>query len=81
MIHKCNIVNGREHFYVDASQNYLVFQPVFSYFTSKNGKINLWQSKEMSQESIKPSFITDHSFDPEIIYKRENIKVKFNSIC
>ena len=81
MIHKCNIVNGREHFYVDASQNYLVFQSVFSYFTSKNGKINLWQSKEMSQESIKPSFITDHSFDPEIIYKRENIKVKFNSIC
>ena len=81
MIHKCNIVKGREYFYVDGSQNYLVFQPIFSYFISKNGKIHLWQSKRMSQESVKPSFIIDHSFDPEIIYKREDIKVKFNGIC
>ena len=41
MIHKCNIVKGREYFYVDGSQNYLVFQPIFSYFISKNGKIHL----------------------------------------
>ena len=81
MIHKCSILNGRKYFSADGSQNYLVFQPVFSYFTFKNGKIHSWQSKRMPEGSIKSLSITDHSFDPEIIYKRGDIKIKFNGIC
>ena len=40
-------------FYLDGSQNYLVFNPTSSYLTFKNGKIGSCQCKGMSVEIIK----------------------------
>ena len=68
-INKCSILSNSKYFSLDGSQNYLVFQQLSSYFTSKNVEIGSWQSKGMSEESIKPLSTKDISFDPEIIYK------------
>ena len=49
---------GKSHFEEDGVQNYLVFQPLNKYFkviTNANTKyISLWQSKGLSDKSIKP---------------------------
>ena len=37
-------INDEKYFSLDGTQNYLVFQPFYSYFTSQNGKIYSWQS-------------------------------------
>ena len=48
LIGKYSIVNGGKYFSLIESQNYLVFQPISSYFTTgKDGKIGSLQSKKM----------------------------------
>ena len=37
-------INDEKYFSLDGTQSYLVFQPLYSYFTSQNGKIYSWQS-------------------------------------
>ena len=50
---------GKSHFEEDGAQNYLVFQPIYRYFTvianAKN--ISGWKSKGLTDESIKPLII------------------------
>ena len=60
------LINVGNFLYLYESQNYLVFEPLSSYFTFKNFKIDSWRSKEMSDESIKPPFTIGNSFYPEI---------------
>ena len=80
MINKYCIIKSGKHFSLDGSQNYLVFQRLYIHFTSKNGKIYSWKSQRISVESITPPSTTDHNFDPEIIYKSGDIKVRFDGI-
>ena len=70
-----------QNIFLDWLQNYLVYQPLFSYFTSKNGRIGSWQSKRMLEQSIKHSTTTDTSFVLEITYKYGHGRVKFKRIC
>ena len=44
-----SISNGGKYFNENGSQNYLIFQPLFRHFTSKNGEISSWQLKGMSE--------------------------------
>ena len=37
-------INDEKYFSLDGTQNYLVFQPLYSYFISQNGKIYSWKS-------------------------------------
>ena len=80
LINKYCIIKSGKHFSLDGSQNYLVFQRLCIHFTSKNGKIYSWKSQRISVESITPPSTTDHNFDPEIIYKSGDIKVRFDGI-
>ena len=68
-----------------SKQNYLVFLPIGKYF-----KLNLvagaadyvlsWQSKGLSNESIKPP-TTNNSLTPELNYYGTKPRVKFTKSC
>ena len=67
-------------------QNYLVFLPMGKYFklTSVVGVINRvlsWQSKGLSNESIKAPTTSDNSLTPELNYYGTKIRVKFTRSC
>ena len=70
-----------QNIFLDWLQNYLVYQPLSSYFISKNGRIGSWQSKRMLKQGVKHSTATDISFDLEITYKYGHGRVKFKRIC
>ena len=67
-------------------QNYLVFLPM-----RKNFKLNAvvgvsdrvlsWQSKELSNESIKPPTTSNNSLNPRLSYNDTKIKVQFTGSC
>ena len=61
---------GKEYFEEDRTKNYLVFQPMYRYFKKigSTNRILSCESKELSDEVIKPSVIT---------LAPESIKVKF----
>ena len=42
------------YFEDDGTQNYLVFQPIYKYFSANNSNILSWKSKGLRNESIKP---------------------------
>ena len=77
MINKYSILNGRKYFSLDGSRDYLVFQPLSCYFTSKNDKIHLWRSNGISKESIKTPSTTDNSVDLETVYNYAQGEEKF----
>ena len=60
----------------DGSQAYLIFQPVRTITNTKY--ISEWESKVLSDESIKPPPTSDNSLTPLIDYYGYNIRVKFN---
>ena len=63
---------GKSHFEEDGVQNYIVFQPLKKYFnviTSGNLKyISLWQSKGLSDETIKPPVTNGYKLNPKVSY-------------
>ena len=63
---------GKSHFEEDGVQSYLVFQPLNKYFkviTNANTKYILpWQSKRLSEESIKPPATGDYELNPKVNY-------------
>ena len=67
-------------------QNYLVFLPLRKYFklNSVAGAADYvlsWQSKGLSNESIKPPTTTNNSLTPELNYYGTKTKVKFTGSC
>ena len=75
---------GKIHFEEDGVQTYLVFQPLNKYFkviTNANTKyISLWQSKGLSDETIKPLAISDYKLDPKVNYYGTKIRLEFSNI-
>ena len=78
---------GNNYFDEDATQSYLIFQPIFRYF-----KINSvghvieyvlsWQSKGLSAELIKPPSTSDNSLKPKLsYYHASRIRLKFTRNC
>ena len=67
-------------------QNYLVFLPISKYFKliSVAGAADYvlsWQSKGLSDESIKPPTTSDNSLNPELNYYGTKTRVKFTKSC
>ena len=64
----------------DGSQAYLIFQPIHRYvkIITNTKYISEWESKGLSDESIKPSPTSDNSLTPLIDYYGNNIRLKFN---
>ena len=61
---------GKSHFEEDGVQNYLVFQPIIRYFKiiTNTKYISSWQSKGLSDETIKPPATSDNSLNPKVNY-------------
>ena len=67
-------------------QNYLVFLPMGKYFKLNSvvgviDRVLSWQSKGISNESIKPPTTTNSSLTPELNYYGTKIKVQFTGSC
>ena len=74
---------GKSHFEEDGTQNYLVFQPIISYFKviTDTNYISSWKPEGLSVESIKPSATSDNSLIPELNYYGNKVRVKFTGSC
>ena len=72
---------GKNHFEEDGAQNYLVFPPIYRYFTviTDTDFISSWKSKQLSDESFKPPTTSDNSLTPSLDYHGNKISVKFKS--
>ena len=70
---------GKSSFEEDGAQNYLVFQPIKRYFKiiSNTKYISSWQSKGLSDETIKPPATSYNSLTPSIDYYGSKVRVKF----
>ena len=70
----------------DGEQNYLVFLPMRKYF-KLNSVVNVidrvlsWQSKGISNESIKPLTTSDNSLNPKLSYYGTKSRVQFTESC
>ena len=74
--------NGKSYFEEDDRPNYLIFQPIHRYFkTSSSDYVISWTSKGFSNESIKPTPISNNLLNPLLKYLDSKIKVKFNGNC
>ena len=71
---------SKSHFNENGTQNYLVFQPIKKYFKiiANSKLISSWQSKGLSDETIKPLATSDNSLTPLIDYYGSKVRVKFN---
>ena len=60
----------RNDFEDDATQNYLIFQPMYKYFKKigNTDNISVQKSKGLSDESIKPASTSDNSVAPSLSY-------------
>ena len=66
---------GKSHFEEDGTKNYLVFQPIDRYFKiiADTKYISSWQSKGISDETVKPYATSDNSLTPLIDYHGNKI--------
>ena len=67
-------------------QNYLVFLPMGKYFKLNSvvaviDRVLSWQSKGISNESIKPPTTSNNSLNPRLSYNDTKIKVPFTRSC
>ena len=69
---------GKSHFEEYGAQNYLVFQPIKRYFKINGKYILPWQSKGLSNETIKPYATSDNSLTPSIDHYGSKVRLKFN---
>ena len=74
---------GKSHFEEDATQNYLVFQPINKYFNviANTDCVSSWKSKGLSAETIKPPTTSDNSLTPALSYYGTKTRVKFTGSC
>ena len=74
---------GKSHFEEDGTQNYVVFQPMYRYFTmiTNTDYILSWKSKGLSAQGIKPPTTSDNSLTPALSYYGTKTRVKFTGSC
>ena len=74
---------GNSHFEEDGTQNYLVFQPLNKYFEiiTNTKYILSWQSKGISDETIKPPATSDIKLNPHLSYFGTKTRVEFKGCC
>ena len=77
---------GKQYFEERGKQNYLVFLPIRKYFklNSVVGTTDYflsWQSKGLSNESIKPPTSCNNSLNPRLSYYGTKVRVEFTKSC
>ena len=76
-------VIGKSHFEEDGVENYLVFQPVYSYFkfVANTSFISEWISKGLSSKSIKPPTTSNNNLAPAVNNYGTKTRIKFTGSC
>ena len=78
---------GKQYFDEESSeQNYLVFLPLRKYFKLNSvagaaDSVLSWQSKGLSNKSIKPPTTANNSLIPELNYYSTKTKIQFTRSC
>ena len=74
---------GKSSFEEDVVHNYLVFQPLNKYFNviASTNYISSWQSKGLSDETIKPPATSDNSLNPKWSYFSTKTELDFRGSC
>ena len=74
---------GKCHFEEDGTQNYLVFQQLNRYFKiAANTKyISSWQSKGLSEKTIKPPTTSDYKLNLQLNYFGIKTRLEFRGSC
>ena len=79
--------HGKQYFDEGSGkQNYLVFLPMGKYFKLNSvvgviDRVLSWQSKGLSNKSIKPPTTSDNSLTPELNFYGTKTRVKFTRSC
>ena len=79
--------NGKQYFDEGSvKQNYVVFLPLSKYFKLNTivgviDRVLSWQSKGLSNESIKSPTRSDNSLNPRLSYNGTKIRVQFTGSC
>ena len=82
-----NYYRGKQYFDGESGkQNYLVFIPMGKYFKLNSvvgviDRLLSWQSKGLSNKSIKPPTTSDNSLNPELNYYGTKTKAKLTRSC
>ena len=82
-----NYYHGKQYFDEGSgNQNYLVFLPMGKYFKINSvvgviDRVLSWQSKGLSNESIKLPTASNNSLNPRLSYNDTKIKVPFTGSC
>ena len=74
---------GKSHFEEDGVQTYLAFQPIIRYFKiiTNTKYILSWQSKGLSDKTIKPLATSDNSLNPQVSYFGTKVRLEFRGSC
>ena len=78
---------GKQYFDEESGkQNYLVFLPMGKYFKLNSvvgviDRVLSWQSKGLSNESIKSPATSNNSLNPRLSYNDTKIKVQYTGSC
>ena len=67
---------GKSHFDEDRAQNYLVFQPILSYFTLKSICITKWKSEELSNETPEVVSKTSNTLTASVNYYGDKVRLR-----
>ena len=78
--------NKTKHFLNDKDLSYYRVLPLTKYFKLNSvagvvDRVLSWQSKGISNESIKPPTTSDNSLNPELNYYGTKAKIKFTGSC
>ena len=67
----------------NGTQGSLVFEPINKYFKviTNTDYLSSWKSKELSDESTKPSTTSNNSLTPALSYSGTKTSVKFTGSC
>ena len=70
------------YFNNDGLQNYLKFQPTYKTITTFSGIISEWESKGLSNEKFTPSFRSNKSISPKLIWMNNfRLRLEFEGRC
>ena len=73
---------GKNYFEEDATQNYLVFQPMHKYFKRIAGDyISSWKCKRLSDKNITAPSATNNFLNPSLEYLSTKPRVRFSGSC
>ena len=77
---------GKSHFEEDATQNYLVFQPMYRYFkriagVGSGSYIDFRKSKGLSDERLDSITASNYKITPELSFYGTKTRVKCNGSC